>query len=707
MANQVFVDIVFRKDKKSNLIKQTEKEAGKSGQVAGKQFGKNFNKRVTAEVRGTNSLFKQMRNNVIGLAAGFAGFRVITGSIRAAFTSMREFTKSIAEVNSILPQNQKLTKESISIFRQFAGQFASSSQNQAKAFYSIVSAGIKTTSKQLQVLKVSNQAAVAGLVDISTASRSLVSSMNAYATSGLTAQEASDSLFVAVREGQTTFGELADFLGNTSAIASSAGVKFNELTGAVAALTKGGIETSKATIALRSIIVSLIKPSDEAKKTAKLLGIEFSTTALRAKGLVGFLKDVADKAKGNSEALGALFGNVRGLSGVMKIIGGDFGDFKRILDATNKSAGATAEAAREIQKSFDFQLSRFTSELQAFGVALLQVAEGPMTTYLKVARSIFKALTPDTRKKSGLEIAREESSRLAIEINKLIPQYKKLKEQQDNGSALADANKEIFKSLKVRFGALKSARARQQSIIREFINAEVEDEKKKEDRKKKLISDARKAALEAAKVGAIKAASDLNIISTKNVRDSLLEKQLILSEGHRAELERLGGSEKERTALMAQEDLIRSELLAQQKMSSDDQKIQMQIEFNERQAQIEVAAEAQRQQIMDASTTKFAGDLIFKSKMLSDFFKNMGINAIQVGKIAKKGLFDTFSKGFSAIGSALAKGENAFDAFAGVVKGVIGDMAGALGDSMIKQGLAISVNPYAGGPSVGGPIIGA
>ena len=68
---------------------------------------------------------------------------------------------------------------------------------------------------------------------------------------------------------------------------------------------------------------------------------------------------------------------------------------------------------------------------------------------------------------------------------------------------------------------------------------------------------------------------------------------------------------------------------------------------------------------------------------------------------------DRFSKGFGAIGAALAKGENAFDAFAGVVKGVIGDMAGALGDSMIKQGLAISVNPYAGGPSVGGPIIGA
>ena len=235
----------------------------------------------------------------------------------------------------------------------------------------------------MSTLKTANQAAVAGLVDIDTSARSLVSSVNAYKNAGLTAAEASDILFVSVREGQTTFRELADFMGNVSPLASSAGVKFDELAGAIAAITKGGVETSKATIGLRSAITSVIKPSDDAKKAAKTLGIEFSTSALRAKGLAGFLKDIGEKTGGSEQALAKLFGNVRGLSSILKVVTGDFDDFVRIQKETKTAAGATKKAADEIKKSLDFKLTQVTAELKAFGLNLIKIALPAIQTFVK------------------------------------------------------------------------------------------------------------------------------------------------------------------------------------------------------------------------------------------------------------------------------------------------------------------------------------
>jgi TP901 family phage tail tape measure protein len=683
VANQVFVDIVFRKDKKSDLIKKTEKEAGKAGTKAGQKFGKGFNKSVKTQVSGVNNLFSEMRKNIVNLAGGFLVFRGITSSISGAFNSMREFSRSIAEVNSILPKNTKLTQDSIATFTRFAGQFGTSSQGQAKAFYSIVSAGVKGTVKQLNTLKVANQAAVAGLVDINTASRSLVSSVNAYAKSGLTAQEASDSLFVAVREGQTTFGELADFLGNTSAIASSAGVSFNELTGTVSALTKGGIETSKATIALRGVLTSLIKPSDDAKKAAKTLGLEFGVSAVKAKGLVGFLKDVADKTQGSTVALGKLFGNVRGLSGVLKLINGDFADFKRIVEETEKSTGATNEAFKEIKKSTDFKITQLTSEIKAFGDQLLLTAQGPMVTFLTGAKQILKAVTFDRREKTVLDEAAEKLRELTPEINKVKGQLAKLY-SFDQGSELAKANKPLVDSLEKRLGLLQKNRAKLKKIIVAFNSKEVETEKEKQEELKQERIRASKeelAARNAAGVNAILKAQELGVLSNEQVKQQHMTKMQILQEGFAAESE------------------IRAE--------NEETLLARRQEFFERSAQIEAAADAQRTAIEDASTNKALGDMALRATGMENFFKRVGISGSQTGKILKQGFFSAMDRGFKGIGAAIAKGENAFDAFVGGVKSALGDVASAFGDLMIKKGLAVSLSPVLGGPAVGGPMIAA
>ena len=682
MANKVFVDIVFRKDKKSSLVKETEKEAGKSGRKAGQQFGKNFNKNVRAQVKGVDSLFSKMRKNIVGLAAGFIAFRSVISILKNTFTSLREVSRGIAEVNSILPANKKLTEQSIATFSKFAKTYGSSSQQQAKAFYTIVSAGVKGTAKQLETLRVANESAIAGLVDINTASRSLVSSVNAYAASGLTAQQASDSLFVAVREGQTTFGELADFLGNTSAIASSAGVSFDELTGTVAALTKGGIETSKATIALRSILSSIIKPSDEAKQTAKDLGIEFSTSAIKAKGFAGFLSDVAKKSGGNTEALGKLFGNVRGLSGILKIVNSDFGDFKRILDLTAKSTGAQAKATEEIKKSFDFKITKLNAEFKEFALNIGKFFVPGIITFVTGLNQISKALQPK-KKETSIDLLRKSLKPITKEINGIITALSnKDKLERD---MIVSGNKNLKTNYQKRLKVLRAQRQTKLALIRAEGQKETEIVKTTELTKAQIIAKANKDAAmarDAALVGSFLKAKQLNLLSLQDVRETLATKLGVLVDGNEAEKQLI--EQKKIDEFAKQEEL----LLAEQS-------------FQERKTQLIAASAAQEKAIMEAieaarleasisSTESMIGVWDGLSVSFDNTAATMKKTALGTASIFKNAMAKGISGGIQNIVGSLMKGENAFANFGKFVLQTFGALAIQLGEFWIAQGIAVT-----------------
>jgi TP901 family phage tail tape measure protein len=383
MADKLIVELVLEAGDTKTAFNKVEGNAKKAGVSAGNNFANAFGSRVKGQLTGVVKQFA-------AIAAASVGFRAVANNVTEAVSSIRNFERALANVNSILPKNEKLTKQSIATFQDFAGTFGTSASRQADAFYSIVSAGIKGTSKQLKTLEVANQAAIAGLVDIDTASKALVSSVNSYAKSGLTAAEASDILFVAVREGQTTFGELAEFLGNAAPLAAAAGLKFEELAGAISGITKAGIKTDIAVTGIRALLTSLVKVTPEASKEAARLGLEFSTTALKSKGLVKFLKDVQTATRGNVESLGKLFPNVRALTPILQVVNGNFEDFARIQDEVKNSLNATSDAAEIVKKSLDFKLQQATAN---FALLRQEIVNGIVPALGEAAGALTRFLT--------------------------------------------------------------------------------------------------------------------------------------------------------------------------------------------------------------------------------------------------------------------------------------------------------------------------
>ena len=647
--NKLIIQVDFQTGDSKKSFSKIEDNAQKSGVESGKKFSSGFS--ATAK-SGLAGVAKSLVGITVGVRAVGAALRGLSNS----FENLKGFSRGVAEINSILPKNNKLTKESTQQLIEFSKSFGTNQQQQAKAFYSIVSAGVKGTSRQLETLAVSNRAAVAGLVNIDTASKAIVSSVNAYAKSGLTAQQASDALFVAVREGQTTFGELADFLGNATSIAANAGVQFNELAGALAFVTKSGISTDVATTGLRQVFASVISPTKEAADEALKLGIAFNSAGLRAKGLAGFLKDVQDRTGGNEESLSKLFGNIRALAPILNIVNGNFKDFSRILNETKNATGATSSAFDEIKSNLDFKFDQVSSQWQAFGLNLLKVVSPAIRetaeslTFLgKIFNSVFKVEST-----KPLDVINKKMGETASQLNSLRDSLK----SREAG----------FFGFKTDYDILQIEKLKGQ------ITA-LENKRKEQLVERANILEARRSLAEQEK----NIAQDVADSEVRNKVDVLAKLKELGVQTNEAII----GNMFERMATLT--TLREQNLIDQQTYSS----AQLQIASSTN-AQL-MALEEQRLQNSSVSIANI-GDSF---KLLA---KQARANSLDIAKTVNNVMAKGVGNAFAKVGTAMKKGKSEWDAFKSGIQQMAGEIASSLGDLYIKWGIAnIASQNYAVG----------
>lgn len=320
-----------------------------------------------------------------GLAAAMAAAAVALGAVAvgASLTLDRALTE-VATLSKNAKDNIGALKDEA---RAMAREFGGSAAGQVKAFYQAISAGAGTVKQAAVLLRDANRLAKAGVTDVLTGVNVLTTAVNAYGAGVLSTADASDAIFTAVKAGKTTVSELASGLGNVIPIASSLGVTFDELLGAVAALTTQGQSTSLAITGVRAILSTVAKPAQEASKMAKRLGIEFNTTALKSKGLRGFLKDVVTKTKGSKESLAQLFGSVEALNAVLAFSGGAGEKFTDVMDGMAKKAGATNTALKTVSESlsdrYDVALAKISDRLIDLGDRLLPLVVGALELLAK------------------------------------------------------------------------------------------------------------------------------------------------------------------------------------------------------------------------------------------------------------------------------------------------------------------------------------
>lgn len=328
---------------------------------------------VEKSVGGLKSVFSGFVGQISGFGAAIGGAFALANSISGA----RELSKNVANLTTVLPDGTKNLNAFTAAGANMADTFATSVATQIDALYEAVSAGATSFAQSTAIVDTANRLAIGGSASLAQGIDVLTTATNAYAKQALTAKDASDAIFVGVAAGKARVEEFASSLGNVIPIASSMNVKFDELIALMSALTLSGIKVSEAGTAVRSILSNILKPSSQATKEAKALGLQFDATALQAKGLSGFLQDVITKTHGNQTALAQLFGDVEGLNAVLSLVGAGGDNFTDILGQMANKAGATDKAFATMAENLDFRTQKLVSKLEnaatSFGTLVLQL----------------------------------------------------------------------------------------------------------------------------------------------------------------------------------------------------------------------------------------------------------------------------------------------------------------------------------------------
>ena len=193
---------------------------------------------VTKGIKRLSSVAKGMGR---AAARGFRLFRngaLAAGAALAAMVKMgNQFRQQMALVNTMLPsgatQMRVFSKEVI----RLSAELGIAKSTLAEGLYQTLSAGVPADNA-LTFLTEAAKAAVGGATEVSTAVDGLTSVMNAYGIEAKNVTEVSDIMFAIVRDGKTTYEQLADNISKVAPIAKVAGVTLRELGATIAALVK-------------------------------------------------------------------------------------------------------------------------------------------------------------------------------------------------------------------------------------------------------------------------------------------------------------------------------------------------------------------------------------------------------------------------------------------------------------------------------------
>ena len=404
MANNVIDAAIRLRDLFTPTVKSVNASLGsmKTQMAAAKQSVSGFSDKLTEHERiqkRTAKSIEQTGSKISGLSDKLALLSApILAAATAGFKLHSDFAGGIAKISTLVDTTVVSMQKVSSEIRAVSDETGAGVADLSESVYQAISAGVDTA-HAVSFVKDMTIAAKAGFTDTTTAVNGVTTVLNAYGKSAEEASAITDQMLLAQNFGKTSFGEMAQSMGNVIPIAAQLNVSTQELFGSIAVLTKNGIRTSEAITGLKAAYSNILKPSSDAAKLAQSLGIEFNAAHLKSVGWVKFLEEVKRATGGDAQQMAQLFGSVEALNSVLVLTGKGAGDFDKVMDQMAKSAGMTREAYEKMLTPSE-QMQIAMNQLKNAGMDLA-VSFTPyfkaMSMRVKELAAWFRSLTPEQK----------------------------------------------------------------------------------------------------------------------------------------------------------------------------------------------------------------------------------------------------------------------------------------------------------------------
>lgn len=404
MANNVIDAAIRLRDLFTPTVKSVNAslDTMKTQMAAAKQSVSGLSGKLTEHERiqkRTAKSIEQTGGKISGLLDKFALLSApILAVATAGFKLNSDFTNGLAKVSTLVDTTVVSMDKIKEEIRSVSDETGAGVADLSESVYQAISAGVDA-GHAVSFVKDMTIAAKAGFTDTTTAVNGVTTVLNAYGKSAEEASHITDQMLLAQNFGKTSFGEMAQSMGNVIPIASQLNVTTQELFGSIAVLTKNGIATSEAITGLKAAYSNILKPSSEAAKLAQSLGLEFNAAHLQSVGWVKFLDEVKRATGGDAEQMAQLFSSVEGLNSILVLTGKGAGDFDKVMKQMADSAGMTQEAYEKMLTPSE-QMQIAMNQLKNAGMDLA-VSFTPyfkaMSLRVKELAAWFRSLTPEQK----------------------------------------------------------------------------------------------------------------------------------------------------------------------------------------------------------------------------------------------------------------------------------------------------------------------
>ena len=325
----------------------------------------------------SNNLTKSVGG--LGRALGMVGSGLlVAGAIRNYFKGFNEAERARTAVKTLGVDVDILSSNLLHLSNSLEGAY--SQTEILAASYDVASAGFTDAAEAAQVLEASALGAVGGMSDLGTVSDAVTSVLNSYGMEASKANKIVDGFIQTQNDGKIIVEQYARQIGRIAPTAKSAGISIDELNAAISTITAQGVPVEQTFTGLNQAIVSILKPTSQAEKIAKQLGIEFNAAALESKGFEGVLSDIA-ASDATTDQLAKLFGSVEAMKAVFPLINDDLVKFNQNLLNQANASGVALDATDEFQQTLSQQFGNLINIVgnltrvldQALGPALQDI----------------------------------------------------------------------------------------------------------------------------------------------------------------------------------------------------------------------------------------------------------------------------------------------------------------------------------------------
>lgn len=316
-----------------------------------------------------NEAIAQTKSQLTGTLGAFAavGAAIYAGPVKSSMA----FEKQMSNVGTLLDGDvasriTELKKSVISI----SNATGAGTDNLTDGLYQVISA-FGDSAESAKLLEIATKAATAGGATTTDSINLLSAVTKGYGDISAEAQQkAADLAFQTVKLGQTSFPELASSIGKVIPLASTLGVKQEDLFGAMATLTGITGSTAEVTTQLKATMQGFLSPSKDMTSSLEKLGYANGKALLESKGLQGALDALKESVGGDELAFAKLFSSVEAQTAVLALAGEQANSFTSKTAEMYTASGAAANAFATATGNAESKMQRAINALSNLGIVL-------------------------------------------------------------------------------------------------------------------------------------------------------------------------------------------------------------------------------------------------------------------------------------------------------------------------------------------------